>query len=319
MRRSLAVLLVLMAPFIAPTAEERVYRLAELEPTAAALELTHSLTLPELAKLGFNEGRNLVLDNRVGDPVAMGQFARGLVRAHADAIVAIGNDAISAVHEATSTVPVVIFGTDPVENGWAESLAHPGGNITGVAVLQRELDGKRLDLLHEAVPTARRVAVLLAPRSNPGRQPSEREISAVAAHIRIKILTFEAAGSEDYPAAFAAMREAGAQGLLIMAHPTFYPDAEPLARLALQAGLPTVCGWAEMARSGCMIGYAPSRPELRRRMAYHVALIFQGAAPADLPIEQPTRYELAVNLQIAKALGLTIPPSILARADEVIE
>jgi putative ABC transport system substrate-binding protein len=174
-------------------------------------------------------------------------------------------------------------------------------------------------LLHEAVPTARRVAVLLAPRSNPGRQPSEREISAVAAHIGVEILTFEAAAFEEYPAAFAAMRQAGAQGLLIMAYPTFYRDAEPLARLALQAGLPTVCEWAEMAQSGCVIGYGPNRPELRRRMAHYVARIFQGAGLADLPIEQPTRYEFAVNLQIAKTLGLTIPPSILARADEVIE
>jgi putative ABC transport system substrate-binding protein len=308
-----------MAPFIAPAAEERVYRLAELEPTATALELTHNLTLPELAKLGFIEGRNLVLDTRVGDPVTMAGFARELVRAHPDAIIAGDNDAISAAHEVTSTVPVVILGGDPVENGWAESLAHPGGNITGVAVLARELDGKRLDLLHQAVPTARRVTALLAPRSTPGRQPSEHEISAVAAHIGIEILLFEAAGSAEYPAAFAAMREAGAQGLLVMAYPIFYRDAEPLARLALQAGLPAVCEWAEMAQSGCMIGYGPSRPELRRRMAHYVARIFQGAAPADLPIEQPTHYEFAVNLQIAKALGLTIPPSILARADEVIE
>src|SRR5271166_749279 len=121
------------------------------------------------------------------------------------------------------------------------------------------------------------------------------------------------------PAAFAAMRAAAAQGLVIVANPTFYRDAASLAQLALEAGLPTVCEWAEMAQSGCMLGYGPNRPELRRRLAHFVARIFQGAAPGDLPIEQPTHYEFVINLKTANALGLTLPPSILARADEVIE
>jgi putative ABC transport system substrate-binding protein len=318
MKRLLIFLLALAAPLIAPAAGEKVYRLAELEPTAASLELTHSLTLPELAKLGFSEGRNLVLDARVGDAAAMAGMARELVLADPDAIIAVGPDATRAARQATTTVPLVVFGPDPVRSGWATSLAHPGGNVTGVTMLAVELDGKRLDLLHEAVPAARRVAALLMP-SVPGQQPSEREMRDVAASDGVDLLTFDATGPEDYRTAFAAMRAVAAQGLVIMANPTFYRDAALLARLAIEAGLPTVCEWAEMAQSGCLLGYGPNRPEMRRRLAHFVAHIFQGAAPGDLPIEQPTHYEFVVNLKTAEALGLTVPRSILARADEVIE
>jgi putative tryptophan/tyrosine transport system substrate-binding protein len=317
-KRLLIFLLALAAPLIAPAAGEKVYRLAELEPTAASLELTHSLTLPELAKLGFSEGRNLVLDARVGDAAAMAGMARELVLADPDAIIAVGPDATRAARQATTTVPLVVFGPDPVRSGWATSLAHPGGNVTGVTMLAVELDGKRLDLLHEAVPAARRVAALLMP-SVPGQQPSEREMRDVAASDGVDLLIFDATGPEDYRTAFAAMRAVAAQGLVIMANPTFYRDAALLARLAIEAGLPTVCEWAEMAQSGCLLGYGPNRPEMRRRLAHFVAHIFQGAAPGDLPIEQPTHYEFVVNLKTAEALGLTVPPSILARADEVIE
>jgi putative ABC transport system substrate-binding protein len=318
MKRLLIFLLALAAPLIAPAAGEKVYRLAELEPTAASLELTHSLTLPELAKLGFSEGRNLVLDARVADAAAMAGMARELVLADPDAIIAVGPDATRAARQATTTVPLVVFGADPVRSGWATSLAHPGGNVTGVTMLAVELDGKRLDLLHEAVPAARRVAALLMP-SVPGQQPSEREMRDVAASDGVDLLTFDATGPEDYRTAFAAMRAVAAQGLVIMANPTFYRDAALLARLAIEAGLPTVCEWAEMAQSGCLLGYGPNRPEMRRRLAHFVAHIFQGAAPGDLPIEQPTHYEFVVNLKTAEALGLTVPRSILARADEVIE
>ena len=318
MKRLLIFLLALAAPLIAPAAGEKVYRLAELEPTAASLELTHSLTLPELAKLGFSEGRNLVLDARVGDAAAMAGMARELVLADPDAIIAVGPDATRAARQATTTVPLVVFGPDPVRSGWATSLAHPGGNVTGVTMLAVELDGKRLDLLHEAVPAARRVAALLMP-SVPGQQPSEREMRDVAASDGVDLLIFDATGPEDYRTAFAAMRAVAAQGLVIMANPTFYRDAALLARLAIEAGLPTVCEWAEMAQSGCLLGYGPNRPEMRRRLAHFVAHIFQGAAPGDLPIEQPTHYEFVVNLKTAEALGLTVPRSILARADEVIE
>jgi putative ABC transport system substrate-binding protein len=318
MRRFWLLLLVLVCPFGASTAGERIYRLGELAVSAASLEITRSMTLPQLAKLGFDEGRNLILEERAGDADAMPGLARELLVTKPDVIMAIGADAIRAATEATTEVPIVMFGASPVGKGLAASLARPGGNVTGVVILATELDGKRLDLLREAVPQARRIAALLLP-SAPLRPASEREMREVAASTGVELLPFDAGGPEDYPAAFTAMRATGAQGVVVMANATFNRDAALIARLALEAGLPTVCEWAEMAQSGCLLGYGPSRTELRRRIAYLIAQIFRGAAPGDLPIEQPTHYEFAVNLTTAKALGLTIPQSILARADEVIE
>lgn len=318
MRRWAFLFLMLTAPAAAQMADQKTYRLAELNPSAASAEFTHNVTLPELAKLGFREGHNLVLDERVGDAEKMGELVRELLLAKPDAIVAIGPDAISAASQATSTVPIVMFGSDPVRKGVAASLARPGGNVTGVAILGAELDGKRLDLLREAVPAARRVAALMLP-SSPDRAASEAEMRGVAAKTGIDLVVLDVSGPADYPAAFTAMHGAGAQALIVMANPIFYRDAETLARLALQAGLPTACEWAEMARSGCLLGYGPSRTALRRRLAYFVARIFQGTAPGELPIETPTIFEFAINLKTAHALGLGILPAILSRADEVIE
>ena len=306
--------LLVLAWAVAATAGERVYRLGELVPSAASLELTRSVTLPELAKLGFEEGRNLILEERMGDATGV----RELLLMRPDVIIAIGSDAIRAASEATTTVPIVMFGASPVGKGLAWSLARPGGNITGVVILATELDGKRLDLLREAVPGIRRIAGLLLP-SAPLRQASEREMRKVAGSTGVELLPFDASGPEEYRAVFAAMRAAGAQGLVVMAHANFNRDAALLAELALETGLPSVCEWAEMAKAGCLLGYGPSRTELRRRLAYYIAHIFAGTPPGDLPIEHPTRYEFTINLKTAKALGLTIPQSLLARADEVIE
>ncbi len=247
----------------------------------------------------------------------MPELARELVRTSPDAIIAISSTALRAVRQATNSVPIIAFGPDLVAMGLAASLAKPAGNVTGVSIFAPELDGKRLDLLHAAIP-ARRVAAPLL-RNFERRRSSEEEMRAVAASDGIELLLFDAAGPEDYPAAFAAMARAGVQALVLTANPIFARDAGPLAELALKASLPTACEWAEMAQAGCMLGYGPSRSELRRRMAHYIARILQGAAPADLPIEQPTRYEFTVNLTTARALGVTIPLSILARADEVIE
>jgi putative tryptophan/tyrosine transport system substrate-binding protein len=299
-------------------ATERVYRLGELAPSRESLEITRAETLPELAKLGFREGRNVILDERLGDAASMDSLAREMLLSQPDAIIAIGPDAIGAAARATRTVPIVTFGADPVQPGFAASLARPGGNVTGVVILAEELDGKRLDLLTEAVPGARRVGALLQ-RSLPYRQQIERYLRTISASRGVELLIFEAEGPDDYPATFAAMRSAGTQALVITGSPTFNRDAGLLARLSLEMRLPIICEWAENARSGCLLGYGPNRGEMRRRLAHHVARIFQGARPAELPIETPTHFELAINLKTAIALGLTIPPSILARADDVIE
>jgi putative ABC transport system substrate-binding protein len=308
----------LTTPVCAQMAGEKVYRLSELAHSASSLEFTRRVTLPELANLGFIEGRNLVVAERVGEPGVMQGLARELLLTKPDVIIAIGPDAIRAASDATSTVPIINFGPGLVGRGLAASLARPGGNITGVVILGPELDAKRLDLLHEALPAVHRVAALLFP-AEPDRLSSERETRAVAARTVIELLPFEASGPADYPTSFAAMRSAGAQAMVIQANPIFYRDAAPLAQLALETGLPTVCEWAEMANSGCLLGFGPNRAELQRRVAHYVARIFQGAAPGELPIERPTHFEFAINLRTARALGLTIPPSIMVRTDELIE
>jgi putative tryptophan/tyrosine transport system substrate-binding protein len=319
MRRLAFFLLIMLAMPAAPQAAgEKVYRLGVLAPSTASLDLTRSFTLPELAKLGFSEGRNLVVDARVGGATVMPALARELLLAQPDAVFTSDIDGARAVHAATSSVPIVTFGHDPVRAGLAASLVRPAGNVTGVVIFAAQLDGKRLDLLHEAVPTARRVAALLK-AGWPERQDTERELRGVAARLGLELLPADAAGPEDYPAAFTAMRASGAQALVIMAHPQFYADASRLLTLARETGLPTACEWAEMAHSGCLLGYGPDRAALRRRLAHYVARIFHGAAPGELPIEQPVAFKFAINLKTARALGIEISPSLLARADEVIE
>jgi putative ABC transport system substrate-binding protein len=270
--------------------------------------------MPQLARLGFTEGRNLVVDQRIGDDETLPEKAKELVALKPDAILVVGPEALLAARQATSTVPIVIFGPDPVSLGFADSLAHPGGNVTGVLILIAELDAKRVEKLHEAVPSAQRLAALVPP--SPG---SAKEMLAAAAHAGLELRLYPVSGPAEYAAAFAKMREAGAQALVIGANPRLYRDGAMLAKLALEAGLPTACEWAEMAQLGCLFGYGPDRAELRRRVANYIARIFRGSQPGDLPLEQPTRYELSINLKIAKALGVTIPQSILGAADEVIE
>jgi putative ABC transport system substrate-binding protein len=271
-----------------------------------------------MVKLGFSEGRNLVVLDRFGDEAALPGLMRELLAARVDAVLAIGSEAMLAASAATTTVPVVVFGADLLARGQAANLARPRGNVTGVVILGPELEIKRLQLLQQAVPAARRVAALLH-SSAAQRALVERQMRAFAAENGLTLLAFDAAGPPEYPAAFAAMRAARADALVIGSHPILFRDARTLAQHALAIGLPTICQWAEMAASGCLLGYGPSRDQLRRQVAHQVARIFQGAAPADLPIETPTHFELAINLKTARALGVNVPIELLARADEVIE
>jgi putative ABC transport system substrate-binding protein len=292
----------------------RIYRLGHLANSADSEAFTRQITLPELARLGYVEGRNLVFDARVGEPDALPGLMRELLAGQPDAVVAVGPAIVSA-GAATRTVPVVTFGLDPIELGLAASYARPGGNVTGVVILFGELEAKRLSILLEAVPDRRRFAALVPVRSG----ANEAALRKAAAVLGVELLVFPAAAPGDYPAAFAAMRAQGAQALVIGATPQFQRDGRQLAGLALEARLPTVCEWAEMAHAGCLIGYGPSRIALRKRMADQIAQIFRGVAPGDIPIERPTVFEFAVNQKIAKSLDLSIPSAVLARADEVIE
>ena len=209
------------------------------------------------------------------------------------------------------------IGEDPIEKGVANSFARPGGSVTGVAMLAAEMDGKRASLLHEFVPAARRIAILTGrpPRHAEGAAEAQR----VAGKLGLETDVFYADEPADYVAAFAGMRTARSEALIIISAPDFFRDAALLSRLALEAGLPTVCEWASMAHDGCLIGYGPNFAALWRRPAEYVARILRGEKPGDLPIEQPTLFEFAINLKTAKALGLTVPEAFLLRADEVIE
>jgi putative ABC transport system substrate-binding protein len=292
----------------------RVYRLAHLSNSADSEAFTRQITLPELARLGFVEGRNLVFDGRVGELDALPGLMRELLAGQPDAVVAVG-PAIGSAGAATRTVPVVTFGFDPIELGLAASYARPGGNVSGVVILIGELEAKRLSLLLETVPDRRRIAALVPARNG----ANETALQKAAAGLGVELLVFPVAAPSEYPAAFAAMQAQGAQALVIGATPQFQRDGKQLAGLALEAKLPTVCEWAEMAHVGCLIGYGPSRIALRKRMADQIAQIFRGVAAGDIPIERPTVFEFAVNQKIAKSLDISIPSAVLTRADEVIE
>ena len=294
----------------------RVYRLGHLANAVHPERYTRETTLPALARLGFVEGRNLVFDARNGASAQLPALMGELLAAKPDAVIAVGDAAMIAAAAATRTVPIVGFGGDMIKLGLAQSYARPGGNVTGVTVLVDELDVKRLSILREAMPGRRRVAALLSTTQRALNEPALRK---AAPGLGVELHVFPVAEPADYRGAFAAMRTAGAEALIVGAAPEFFRDARQLAALALEARLPTVCEWADMARQGCMIGYGPSRLELSKRRAAQVAQIFRGAAPGEVAIELPTVFEFAINQKIAKSLGLTIPPLVLAQADEVIE
>jgi ABC-type uncharacterized transport system substrate-binding protein len=269
----------LVSSYAWPQEPGRTYRLGMLALITQAIEATRDVTFAELAKHGFVEGRNLVLDARIGGPDEQPSLARELVSRKPDVIFAISNVPVEVARQVTTTVPIVMFGDDPVRQGFAESLARPGGNVTGITILAAELDAKRLQLLHEAVPSARRVATLHI-RGSGNRDASEQAMRNVAASAGLELVTFDAVGSAEYPTAFAAMRNASVQALVITAHSRLYRDGSQLAALALEAGLPTICEWADMARTGCVIGYGPSLREMRRRAGEYIARLFQGTPPS---------------------------------------
>lgn len=296
-------------------APDRVFRLAHLANSAASENFTRQITLPELARLGFAEGRNLIFDGRVGQPDVLQRLAGELLEGRPDAILTVG-PALAPAAAATRTVPIVAFGFDPIALGLAASYAKPGGNVTGVVILAGEFEAKRLSILVEAAPDRRRIAALVPPN---GRGGNEAALRKAAGGLGVELLVFPAGAPDDYQAAFAGMKKQGAQALIIAATPEFDRDAKQLASLALAARLPTVCEWASMAHAGCMIGYGPSRTGLRKRLAHLVAQVFRGVPVGDIAIETPTTSEFALNMGVAKELGVDVPLSIRASVDEMID
>ena len=323
MRRRDLLLTAFILPLIPTSAlaqsSERVWRVGLLTPSQLGERAMRQFNLPELARLGFVEGRNLKIQVFSADGAVerLPGLAVELVATKPDVIIAVAPRAIRAARAATSTIPIVMAyaGEDPVVAGWAQSYSRPGGNITGVVLLSPELEVKRLSLLHENFPTRRRIAVLFDSRSRNSHQ--DRALLAGAEKVKIEIQSFFTSGPEEYEATFNAIRSSKAEALMIASSPIFADHAASLAELALRAEVPTICEWRDMAAKGCLIAYGVSRAALQRRVADFVARILRGIPAAELPIENPTTFELAVNLKTAKALGIDLPSRLLA--EEIIE
>jgi putative ABC transport system substrate-binding protein len=273
-----------------------------------------------LTQLGYVENQTIVIEQRSagGQPEKLPGLAADLVRLQPQIIVTSGSRAALAAREATTKIPIVMANIgDPVGLGLVASLARPGGNITGLSSLATGLAGKRLELLAEIVPGLSRVAVVRAPDSE-SSQMAYREMQAVAATLRLGLETFEVARPEDFDAAF---KEANARtkGVVVLNSPVVRTHINVVIAAAARHKMPAVYYDSEFAEAGGLLSYGPNYPDLQRRAAVFVDKILKGAKPGDLPIEQPTKFELVVNLKVAKALGLAIPNSILVRADEVIQ
>ena len=273
-----------------------------------------------LRELGWIEGQNIVIEYRYaeGRVDRLPALAAELVRMNVDLIVTSGTTAVGIAREATSTIPIVMVTGEPVSTGLVASLARPGGNITGLTHVTKDLLGKRFELLKEIVPDVVRVAVLMNP-TNPGQAlfVGEMESSARSLALQLKILRLQDSG--EFDSAFTSMVEWRARGLLVLEDPLFTTYRARLADLATTHRLPAVFGNASYVRAGGLVSYGANFTDLYRRAAPYVDKILKGAKPGSLPIEQPIEFELAINLKTAKALRLTIPQSLLLRADEVIQ
>ena len=275
-----------------------------------------------LGELGYVEGKDFTGEYRFGErkPGAVDVLAAELVQLKVDVIVAAGDTAIHAARRATTTIPIVMVAAgDPVRGGLVASLARPGGNVTGMTFLSTELAAKRLEILKEAVPTAFRVAVLWNP-DNPGGLPGFKATQAAAESLRLTLQSLEVRTATDIERAFRSMADEHVQAVIVLTDPvTAFLSGKPIADLATKSRLPVMCELREFVNTGSLISYGPSLVSMAQRAATYVDKILKGAKPGDLPVEQPTKFELVINLKTAKALGLTIPQSIFIRADEVIQ
>jgi len=292
----------------------KVFKVGELHPGTGSEE-----RLAALRQAGYVEGQNLVLERRHagGRIERLPALAAELVGLKPDVILATGVNAIRAAKNATKVIPVVMaFGDDPVGKGLVASLARPGGNITGVSlVAEGTMAAKRVEIFKEAVPRARRIALLAWPRME-AAQAMEAEQAARA--LRTETVLVEVRNG-DYEGAFSTLAAERADALFVLSNPLLNRDRKRIIALAARHRLPAIYEWREFAEDGGLLAYGAKIRDLHRRVAEYVDKILKGAKPGDLPVEQPTTFELLVNLKTAKALGLTIPPSLLARADQVIQ
>ena len=304
---------------------KKVWRIGYLSAFDAATESARSETIRlALRELGYVEGQNIATEYRYaeGKQDRFPELAAELVRLKADIIVVAGGGrVIRAAKNATKTIPIVMtgLGPDPVEAGLIESLARPGGNVTGITNLGRELGGKRLELLKEAVPKVARVAVLYEP-ALPGTALEVKEVLPVAARaLGLTIQPWEVRDADDFERVFAAISKWRPNGLYVpAAGPVMLINQTRIVGFALKSRLPSMYSDRQAVEAGGLMSYGADLADSYRRVAYYVDRILKGAKPADLPVEQPTKFEFVINLKTAKQIGVTIPPNVLARADRVI-
>jgi len=274
-----------------------------------------------LRELGYVEGKTIVLDFRYadGNPDRLGGLAVTLARLKVDVIVSAGPFATRSAKDATTTIPIVMAQVpDPVGARFVSSLARPGGTITGLATMSPELSGKQLELLKQIVPRLVRVAVL-GSAAQPGNAEVLRAAELAAASLKVQLQYHDVVNRPDIATSLRSAREHRADAVLVLSGPVLLSQLKQIADLAIQNRLPTISAWPEFVDEGGLMTYSANFKDLFRRAATYVDKILKGAKPGDLPVERPTTFELLINLKTAKALGLTIPQSVLGRADAVIE
>ncbi len=320
---SLALVLALLAGALAAQAQPggKVYRIGFLWESPATFPDEIEAFRQGLRELGYVEGQNLAIEYRwaEGKPERMRELAEELVRLKVDIIMAPSSVYTGAAKRATSTIPIIFLShADPLLSGHVKSLARPGGNATGLTIMMTETNVKGLELFKEAVPRLARVAVVWDP-ATPSHGPGLTAVEAAGPSLGLRIQSVPVRSASEYESAFSTMVRERADGVLVLATPLFIAGAKPLADLALRYKLPSLFGPKHHVAAGGLMSYSPHRPDSWRRGAVFVDKILKGTSPADLPVERATRFELVINKTTAKALGLSISPSVLARADQVIE
>jgi len=304
---------------------KKVQVIGYLSPTDAATDSARAEGIRlVLRELGYIEGQNIAIEYRYAEEKndRLSGLATELVRLKVDIIVvAAGDVTIRAAKNATKTIPIVMLGTgsDPVEAGHVESLARPGGNVTGLTMLTRQLGGKRLELFKEAVPKLSHVAVLYDPANPPSFHEVKELLPADAHALKLTIQPWEIRAVDDFEKVFAALNKQRPDGLYSFgAGVVMRPNQKRIVDFALKSHLPSMYSSREGVEAGGLMSYGTDLADNYRRVAYYVGRILKGAKPADLPVEQPTKFELVINLKTAKQIGVTIPPDLLARATKII-
>jgi ABC-type uncharacterized transport system substrate-binding protein len=312
-----------IAPFCPAEAQQpkKVPRIAYLGGGSAELEKVWlDAFLHGLRELGYFEGKNIVVERRYagGQYDKLPELATELVRLKVDVILAASTPVAHSAKEATSTIPVVMVVADPIGTGLVSSLAKPGGNLTGLSDFHADLITKRLEILKEVVPSASRIAVLSNP-GNPSCSLQTKDLAAVAPALGVTLFAVEAKGPDDIAPAFSTMKKQRAGAVLVCGDRLFSTHRRSIFELSTQNRRPAIYSTKEYADAGGLMSYGANFPDLYRRAATYVDKILKGTKPADLPVEQPMKFEFVINLTAAKQIGLTIPPNVLARADKVIK